>query len=164
MITEEEKEQRKKNIAYTNATMALEGYTAISADVKTLQERYINGEISAMEMGDIIRKKYLAAKRELPKDDMPRYFIFKAYGDQFKVTSSDIKIKDGKETFTLYAEQYIESKGKFNSMQCDCPNGKVEKIVGFSDDYVAKFQNLVDKKIDMVRATIKRYKQKKKNR
>ena len=53
MITEQEKNRSRKNIFYANGSCELEG-CIITSEHKRCQERYINGEISMQEMGNII--------------------------------------------------------------------------------------------------------------
>lgn len=73
------------------------------------------------------------------------HYPFLTYSDMTEVTYSDIKEKDGKEYVTIYFETPSDDKYGFHSTQINYPIGDFEKIIGYSDEQMEFFRDIVNR-------------------
>ena len=68
--------------------------------------------------------------------------------DGSEVVYSEIKNRDGKEYVTVKFERWNDDRDDFDSMECELPNGKMTKVIGYTqeeaDDQNEKMWQLQD--------------------
>lgn len=70
--------------------------------------------------------------------------------DDTEITYSDIKNDKGYDYVTIYFETPDTSKVGFSSTQYDYPGGHFENTVGYSDERIRYFQDIVNRIGDIV--------------
>ena len=67
-------------------------------------------------------------------------YPFLTLPDGSEVVYSEIKKRDGKEYVEVKFERWNEKRDAFDSMECELPNGRMKKIIGYSLEE-ANYQN-----------------------
>lgn len=77
-------------------------------------------------------------------------FPFITFSDGTEIVYSDLREHEGKKEVLVRFERWNDKRDDFDSMECFLPNGKMTKVIGFSDQEAAYHNEKILMLQDMV--------------